>query len=100
MSDEDAGTVLIYTYPGLKPAGSLSGFSTPAGMCVDPKSGNVWITDTLRSDVVEFAHGGTTPIQTLTDGDGITQTAVPLIRLMAILQSLIIPSAATIPATS
>jgi len=69
VSDEDAGTVLVYTYPGLKPAGSLSGFSTPAGMCTD-KAGNVWITDTLGSDVVEFAHGGTTPIQTLGDGAG------------------------------
>jgi len=70
VSDEDAGTVFIYTYPGLKPAGSLSGFSTQAGMCVDPKSGNVWITDTLGSDIVEFAHGGTTPIETLGDGAG------------------------------
>jgi len=70
ISDLDASTVLVYTYPGLKPAGTLSGFSSPAGLCVDPRSGNVWVTDTLKSDVVEFAHGGTTPIKTLTDGEG------------------------------
>jgi hypothetical protein len=39
-------------------------------MCVDSKSRNVWVTVTLKSDVVEFAHGGTTPIETLTDGEG------------------------------
>jgi len=69
VSDSGAKTVLVYTYPGLQPAGTLTGFSSPAGLCVD-KSGNVWVTDTLKSDVVEFAHGGTTPIKTLTDGEG------------------------------
>ncbi len=70
VSDPDAGTVFMYSYPALKPAGMLTGIDSPTGMCVDKKTGNVWITETspYAAGAMEFAHGGTTPIQTLQIG--------------------------------
>jgi DNA-binding beta-propeller fold protein YncE len=46
--------------------GTLTGFSGPDGLCHD-RSGNVWITNNLGQDVVEYAHGGTTKIKALSD---------------------------------
>lgn len=57
--------VLVYSYPGRVLKGDLLSAATPAALCVD-KSGNVWIgygPPTLQ--MVEYAHGGTTPIATL-----------------------------------
>ena len=68
LSDE-SGLVYVYAYPSLAPMGTLAGMTTPAGLCTDRK-GDVWVTDTIRSQVVEFAHGGTVPIRTLQDGEG------------------------------
>ena len=67
----DAGTfdVYVYTFPELKPAGKLTGFDEPQGECSD-KSGNVWITNTVSQQVLEFAHGGKHAIRTLTDPSG------------------------------
>lgn len=58
--------VYVYSYPGGTPMGMLTGFTFPQGECVD-KSGDVFITDEVANDIVEYAHGGTTPIQTLSD---------------------------------
>jgi hypothetical protein len=67
VSDRDAGTVYMYGYPSLKPAGTLSGLNSPTGMCVDKNTGNVWITETgpYVTEAVEFAHGGAKPIRTV-----------------------------------
>ena len=47
--------VTVYDYPSLKQVGTLTGFSSPAGQCVDAK-GDVYITNS--SGVVnEYAHG-------------------------------------------
>lgn len=66
LSDGNSNDVYIYSWPKLTLVGTLTGFNLPQGMCVD-KSGNVWIDSTLASQILEYAHGGTTPISTLSD---------------------------------
>lgn len=57
--------VYVYTLAGsLK--GTLTGFQLPYGLCSD-KKGNVWIVNDGAAEVIEYAHGGTTPIATLSD---------------------------------
>jgi hypothetical protein len=70
ISDLDASKVFVYSYPSLAPVGMLSGISLPAGMCVEPKTGNVWIAERggYTSWVAEFRHGGTKSIRTLQIG--------------------------------
>lgn len=63
ISDTFPKVVNVYTFPGLKYVGQLTGFVYPLGECAD-KLGNVWITD-AGGAVYEYAHGGTNPIVTL-----------------------------------
>ena len=56
--------VSVYAYPGGKFEGRLGGFHASSGECVDTK-GNVFVTDEVGERIVEYAHGGTTPIETL-----------------------------------
>ena len=65
ISDPLGHAVYIYSYPAAKQVGTIGGLVTPAGMCTDSKQ-NVWITDQSNYEILEFAHGGTKPIQTLT----------------------------------
>jgi hypothetical protein len=60
--------VEVFTYPQLRLAGVLTGFSELRGMCTDP-TGYVWITDQAKGEVFEYAHGGTTPVNVLTAPD-------------------------------
>ena len=46
--------------------GALSGFNLPQGENSDA-DGNVFITNTNTSQIIEYAHGGTTPIAVLDD---------------------------------
>ena len=61
--------VYFVSYPSGEPVGQLTGFGTPShlyGLCSDNK-GDVFVTGALQGnqwEVVEFAHGGTTPINT------------------------------------
>lgn len=64
ISSNTNGNVYVYSYPYDKLKGTLTGFSSPAGECVG-KSGHVFITS--KSGILEYAHGGTTPIATLKD---------------------------------
>jgi hypothetical protein len=69
ISDPGTNDVQVYNYPKVgAPSleGTLTGFDDPRGECVD-KTGNVWITNADASTIVEFAHGGTSPIATLSD---------------------------------
>ncbi len=66
ISDAGTNDVYVYTYPQGKLTGTLTGFNSPFGECVD-KTGNVWITNAGSSQIIEYAHGGTTPIATLED---------------------------------
>jgi hypothetical protein len=60
--------VYVYALATQQLVGTLTGFSTPYGLCSD-KSGNVWIANDGASELVEYAHGGTLPIATLDDAD-------------------------------
>lgn len=58
--------VYVYSYPKGKLEGTLTGFNEPSGQCVD-KAGNVFIANFGASQILEYAHGGTSPINTLSD---------------------------------
>lgn len=58
--------VFVYSYPRGKLKGKLTGFNEPSGQCVD-KAGNVFITNFGASQILEYAHGGKSPINTLSD---------------------------------
>jgi DNA-binding beta-propeller fold protein YncE len=69
VSDVGSKIVDIYSYPGGVKVGQLTGFAGPGGLCVD-RAGDVFVTNGALSgdaNVIEFAHGGKTPIRTLND---------------------------------
>ncbi len=66
VSDDVLSEVYVLTYPQGKLAGILTGFDTPVGECVDA-TGNVWIANQSSSELLEYAHGGTVPIATLSE---------------------------------
>lgn len=66
VSDEGTAEVSVYSYPGDKIKGVLTGFELPVGECAD-KVGDVFIVDYDASLIFEYAHGGTSPIATLND---------------------------------
>jgi hypothetical protein len=59
-------TVTVYRYWQQRFYMTLTGFATPKGECVD-QAGDVFITDSTLHEVFEYAHGGTTPIKTISD---------------------------------
>jgi hypothetical protein len=61
----DGDLVYVFDYETHQQVGTLTGFTESYGQCVDAK-GDVWITDIGAGKVFEYAHGGTTPISTLT----------------------------------
>ena len=64
----NASNVTVYTYVnggGIILVGTLTGFTSPGGMCTD-NAGDVWITDYESRNVYEYAHGGSAPIATIT----------------------------------
>ena len=62
ISNTVSTTVSVYSYPSHYLVGTLTGFTHPEGQCVDA-NGDVWITD--RASLVEYAHGGSSPMRTL-----------------------------------
>lgn len=62
VSDHTTNDVYMYSYPGGKRVGTLTGFYTPNGMCADA-AGDVWITQFAQ--VAEYAHGSTIRTRTL-----------------------------------
>jgi hypothetical protein len=66
VSDYWNDAVYVFEYPAGKLVGTLTGFNGPNGECAD-SAGDVWITDTLQSQLVEYKHAGTTPVATLKD---------------------------------
>lgn len=72
VSNAGSSNVTVYTYldgNGLVLVGTLTGFSFPTGMCTD-SAGNVWIPDYDTGKIEEFAHGGTSPIFSITQRNG------------------------------
>lgn len=66
ISDVGTDDVDVYAYPKGVFLGTLTGFSGPEGECVD-KTGDVFIANYAASSILEYAHGGTSPIATLND---------------------------------
>ncbi|MGA9274172.1 MAG: hypothetical protein WBV67_11855 [Candidatus Cybelea sp.] len=60
------GYVYIFSFPKGKLVGTLTGFQEVAGVCADV-AGNVWVANSAAFDLIEYAHGGTSPIATLID---------------------------------
>jgi hypothetical protein len=44
----------------------VTGFATPTGECTD-QTGDVFITDSTLEEIVEYGHGGSTPINVISD---------------------------------
>ena len=66
VSDDVLSEVYVLTLPEGKLAGVLTGFDTPVGECVDA-TGNIWIANESSSELLQYAHGGTAPIATLSE---------------------------------
>jgi hypothetical protein len=66
MPSSSNGVVVVFSYPTGSIVGTLTGFNVPLGECVDA-AGDVFITNAGSNSIVEYAHGGTSPIQTLSD---------------------------------
>jgi hypothetical protein len=65
------GAIYVYTYPKGRYVGTLTGFLEPFGECSD-SAGDVFVVAYANSSmnsstIYEYAHGGTTPIATLSD---------------------------------
>ena len=74
VSDYVTNDVDAYSFPQGKLSGVLrgvlKGFVSPSGLCTD-KSGDVFIPDSSNSTILEYAHGSTHLVRTLTDRDAI-----------------------------
>jgi hypothetical protein len=72
ISEYGGGVVDVFSFPNGKQVGTLNGFNSAQGECVD-KKGDVFINNANinngQPSIVEFAHGGTSPIATLSDND-------------------------------
>jgi hypothetical protein len=66
VSDTVSGDVYVLSYPQGVLQKTLIGFTDPGGECTDSK-GDVFVTSTGGSDVVEYAHGASKPAATLKD---------------------------------
>jgi hypothetical protein len=67
VSDQATLEVYVFSYPRGKLEGTLTGFPQwPSGLCID-KSQNIWIALGSNAQIVEYAHGGTSPIGILDD---------------------------------
>jgi hypothetical protein len=61
------GEVSVYSYPGGKHVGTLTGVNDAVALCADA-SGNVWVITSHshgRSTLFKYAHGGSKPIASL-----------------------------------
>jgi hypothetical protein len=64
VADQGANDVEVYSYPGGKLKGTLTGFQTPSGVCSN-KAGDVFILNGNGTTVEVYKHGGSSPIRTL-----------------------------------
>ncbi|MGA8535407.1 MAG: hypothetical protein WB615_14965, partial [Candidatus Tumulicola sp.] len=62
VADLGTGNVNVYSYPGGRLKGVLTGFSAVHHECVDA-AGNVFIANGGKNELDEYAHGGTSPIK-------------------------------------
>ena len=66
VADTKDNDVDVYTYPEGTLTGMLTGFEGLAYLCVDGK-GDIFIPNYGAAKILEYAHGGTSPIKTLND---------------------------------
>lgn len=66
VSDFQNNDVSVFSYPEGKLKGTLTGFTEPYGECADA-AGDIFIANGSPPEILEYAHGGTTPIATLDD---------------------------------
>lgn len=66
ISDYNNSVLDVFSYPKLKMVGQITGLSNPDGVCAD-KKGNIWADNNTGQSLVEYKHGGTSPIKTLSD---------------------------------
>jgi hypothetical protein len=64
VSDVQTNDVYVYSFPQAKLVGTLTGFGEPRSECSDG-AGNVFIADVSAYSVIEYSHGGNTPIAAL-----------------------------------
>lgn len=85
-----AAQVNVYSYPKVAPMGTLTGMGVPHGMCTD-KAGDVFVIagGDAGTSIVEFAHGGTTPLRTLADPGYFAQSCAvdPMTGTLAVTNS-------------
>jgi hypothetical protein len=74
VSTETSG-VYVFEYPSRRVVGILTDFATPQGLCSDA-AGDVFISDSGAQQVVEYAHGGDSPIRTFQNVAGPIDCAV------------------------
>jgi hypothetical protein len=67
VGDLDTNDVDVYEYPSGTWEGTLTGFDYPYGGCVDAK-GDVYISNFSGGTASEYAHGGTTVLNTYSSG--------------------------------
>jgi hypothetical protein len=83
ISDWATDDVFVYAYPSGKLEGQLTGFQEPYGQCADAKA-NIWIANFGGSTIVQYAHGGTSPLATLTTNGAAIGCAVSPNRDLAV----------------
>jgi hypothetical protein len=65
VSNINSGTVNVYSYPDDKQVGTIKGdYDGPDGICVDKKN-DIWVVNNQDEGLVEYKHGGTSPIANL-----------------------------------
>jgi DNA-binding beta-propeller fold protein YncE len=64
VSDQDSDDVYAYSWPGGQLKGTLTGFTAPSALCSDTE-GDVYVTNFFSENILEYAHGGTSPTKTL-----------------------------------
>ena len=69
ISDLDSDSAYVYNYKTGSQVGQLTGIDNPKNQCVDSK-GDIFIASANgeNGELVEYAHGGTTPIKTFDTG--------------------------------
>jgi hypothetical protein len=66
VSDSSTYDVYVFLASRGRLVGTLTDQNNPAGLCTD-KKGDVFVTQLYGQQIVEYAHGGTSPIRTLSD---------------------------------
>jgi hypothetical protein len=71
VSNFYGSNVLVFTYPGGKQVGTLTGVADAEGECTSSTSkGDWWVVASGAGEILEYAHGGTSPIATLSETAG------------------------------